>query len=110
MGDMLGVVAPTACPAVPVVNRLGTVTPTASVRPYLCGPAAGAVRRAHGDVDAGGGLGVRGVAALGRRQPGDHQSAGETTLPEEEAERGRGGRHLGGNHRGRTCSSQVHWL
>ena len=30
MGDMLGVVTPTECPAVPVVNRLGTVSPTAT--------------------------------------------------------------------------------
>lgn len=57
---------------------------------YLCGSAAGPVRRPHGDVDAGRGLRVGGVAAFGSRQARDDQAAGEATLPKQQAEGGRG--------------------
>lgn len=57
--------------------------------PHLRGSAAGPVRRAHGDVDAGRRLCIGGVASLCSRQPRDNQTAGETPLPKQQAEGGR---------------------
>lgn len=64
--------------------------------PYPCGLARGPGRGAHNDVDAAGRLGVAGAAALGGREPGDDESAGEAPLAEEEAQGGAGGRAQAG--------------
>lgn len=65
---------------------------------YLCGSAAGPVRRPNGDVDAGRRLRVGGVATFGSWQPRDDQAAGEAAFPKQKAECGRRWGDLGERH------------